>query len=174
VVVGVSLGKFITIRVSEDLYNKLKELKITTTELRKVIEDYIRSKERGLGESPKDSSVSRDSSDSKISEILSKFESRALEYIEDIKKLCRDYANEVVAKDPQADRDLVYDLCRYQLRRHVYNTLRDFYKIKVEPLIREYVSEGEYHKVERRVHDIINKMIKELYPEPYPPMRLSF
>jgi predicted CopG family antitoxin len=165
-----TLGKIISIRVSEDLYSKLKELKITSEELRKVIEDYVTSKERGLGESPKtDSGVS---SDSKVSEILSQFERIALEYIEYTKNFCEDHANQVVAKDPQADRDLIYDLCRYNLRRHAYNTLRDFYKIKVAPLIREYVDSGEYDKIERRVHDIIDRAVRELYSDPYPPMRL--
>jgi len=173
VVVDVTLEKFIGIRVSREVYEKIKKLKITSKELRKLIEDYVRSREQGLGETPKPDSVSQKQDlDSKVSDILSKFERQALEYVNALDEFCDNYAKEV-AKAKNITRDdvvqFIYDSCRYSLRTHAFNTLKQAFREKILPLLGQ-LSDNEIDRVQREIIKIIDKAVKELYPEPHPPL----
>jgi len=154
------MGKIIGIRVSEDLYKKIKRLKITSKELRKVIMEYV---EKRLGESQKTQKI-----DSRVSEILKKFEKAVEDYIDKLQELCREEARNIAQRENKEKLlDYVYKECTYTLRRHAYNTMRDHYEEKVKPLIPTQYREFADREAYRR---IILNAVKKLYPDPYPPV----
>jgi predicted DNA-binding protein len=155
--------KIVTFKLDSETEKRLKEI---AEKRGKTVSDILRELISSYTETPQ-----QDYSDS-LAEILRQFEERAMEYIENTKKFCEEYSNEVLVNNPQADWEFVYDTCRYNLRRHAYNTLKIYFEEKVKPLLRKYVLDVKTQvEIERRIHEIINKAVKELYPSPYPPMK---
>jgi predicted transcriptional regulator len=158
--------KIVTFKLDSETERKLREIaekrgKTVSDVLRELIDSYIENHSR----------EEADSSVNEINEILKQFEERAMEYIDSLKKFCSEHADIVASRNPGADRDFVYESCLWELRRHAYNTLKHYYERKVIPLIRPYVTDANRLEVEKKVHEIINKAVRELYSSPYPPLK---
>jgi hypothetical protein len=161
-------SRVVCTRVSTEVADKLEEIarkkrKKVSEILKEIVDSYLES-------TPE--TTDSDTGVTEIDNILNQFNDRAMEYIENFKKFCKEHSDTVAQKQPGVDKEFVYEHCLWSFRRHVYNTLKLYYEEKVIPLLRRYIRDSHTQlSVERRVMEIINKAVKELYPYPYPPVK---
>jgi len=107
-----------------------------------------------------------------VNEILMKFENAVKEYIENLKRFCRDHADTVVKNNQNVNARYIYEECLWSLRRHAYNSIKSHYEEKLIPILMNYVRDTDTQlQVEKKVYEIINRAVRDLYPSPYPPVR---
>jgi len=160
-------SKVIGVRVDSGIAERLEELarrrgKKVSDLLKELVESYLES-------APQDNAtISNDT----IENALKQFNDIAMEYVENFKKFCKEHSEIVAQNHSNVDKEFIYEHCLWGFRRHVYNTLRHYYERKVIPTIRVFIRDNDTQLyVERRVSEIINKAVKELYSSPYPPVK---
>jgi predicted DNA-binding protein len=103
-----------------------------------------------------------------IEKLLGEFQERVNEYIGKIKQFCEEHAK-IVTENHEKERDKYNywrDMCLHRHRRITYNTL----KIYAEKHIISKVNAEDKNELEKRIREIIDKAVNDIYPSQYPPL----
>lgn len=125
--------------------------------LKQLIKQYVESPEPVRTESPEH-----------VEKLLSVFQERVNEYITQIKQFCEEHAK-IITENHEKERDKYNywrDICLHRHRRITYNAL----KIYAEKHIISNAKAEDKPELEKRINEIIDKAVKEVYPSQYPPL----
>jgi len=142
--------------------NTIEELKKKTggdisKALKQLIKQYVESPELVRTELPEN-----------IEKLLGEFQERVNEYIAKIKQFCEEHSK-VITENHEKERDKYnywLNTCLHRHRIITYNTL----KIYAEKTILKNAKAEDKNELEKRIREIIDKAVNDIYPSQYPPL----
>jgi predicted transcriptional regulator len=108
---------------------------------------------------PRETELSRE-----IEDLLEEFKERVNEYIAKVKAFCEEHAKTVSEKGGKYEYWL--NTCLWRHRRITHDTL----KIYAEKNILRYASRENMLELEKRIRDIVESALDNIYPSQYPPI----
>jgi len=150
-------SKVVGVRLDLDTIQELK--KKTGGDVSKVLKQLIKQ----YVETPEPTRpLSED-----VEKLLGKFQERVNEYIGKIKQFCEEHAKIITQNNEKERNNYNYwrDLCLHRHRRVTYNALR----IYAEKYIVNNAKAEDRSELEKRIREIIDKAVNEVYPSQYPP-----
>jgi len=132
--------------------------------LKQLIKQYVESPEHTRPQLPQ-----------YIEDLLSQFKERVREYVEEVKRFCEEHARIITENHDQEKERYNYwrDLCLHRYRRLTRNNLNVYIQdVLMKRINIHKLSADERVELQRRLNEIVENAVKEIYASPFPPSYL--
>ena len=161
------MGSRVTsIRLSEEELNRLKELaKERGIDFNTLVKEALRQYT---------GAQHRSQLPQYIEDLLSQFKERVREYVEEVKRFCEEHARIITNHDQEKERYNYWrDLCLHRYRRLTRNNLNVYIQdVLMKRINIHKLSADERVELQRRLNEIVENAVKEIYASPFPPSYL--
>jgi Arc/MetJ-type ribon-helix-helix transcriptional regulator len=157
-------SKVVTVRLDKETLGRIKDKYGS-------VSDFVKEAINVLFESPQ-SPLSSTALPEIAEKLIEEFKEVVKRHVERAKQFCEEHAREITTiHEKEKDKyDYWRDTCLHRYRTITRSNLNVFIKDKLLPRVISSLDANQKAMLEKRLNDIINEAVKEIYISEYPPI----